>query len=210
MRQPRLKVKRDRERERIGPWEYCLAYPHPILSGYWLEADKKGALELIGLEVVVADNIWTEPDIWESPKIAPFHMELLERQQKVGLAGTTRGRSRGLAAVKILNIQTLLSNQVAPQPTWRLEIGVWGIGRGWGGGFGLCSRGSLRSFGRESEGRDPESDVWVRTLTTFPPHRSNLRHPSLKSCRRRGQVLEVAHVSVNTKPWEEAISAKSI
>ena len=48
MRQRRLKVKRDRERE------HCLS---PILSGYWLEADKKGALELIGLEVVVADNI---------------------------------------------------------------------------------------------------------------------------------------------------------
>lgn len=49
-----MKVNRDTEREREKENVYCLS---PILSGYWLEADKKGALELIGLEVVVADNI---------------------------------------------------------------------------------------------------------------------------------------------------------
>ena len=58
MRQPRLKVKRDRERGKESGLENTVwRTPNPILSGYWLEADKKGALELIGLEVVVADNI---------------------------------------------------------------------------------------------------------------------------------------------------------
>ena len=138
-----IETEREREKENV----YCLS---PILSGYWLEADKKGALELIGLEVVVADNIWTEPR----------HLRIAwNRPLPSGITGKAAKRDHlgsilWIGCCWILNIQTLLSNQVAPQPTWSwLEIGVWGIGRrGGGGGFGLCSRGSPRSFGRELGG----------------------------------------------------------
>ena len=149
------------------------------------------------------------PDIWESLQIAPLHLELLERQQK----GTTRVWSRGSGCVRFWISRRccpIKSHRNQLEAGWKLECG--GLGGGGEGGLDFVVGGASRSFGRELGG-ESEPDVWLRTLTTFPPPTTyNLRHPaSLKRCwRGRCWRLHNADVSVKTKTSGKQYCAKSI
>ena len=105
------------------------------------------------------------PDIWESPKIAPFHLELLERQQK----GTTWVQSCGLAAVRFWisrRCYPIKSHHSQLEAGWKLECG--GLAGGGGeGGLDFVVGGAHGPLGGSSEGNDSEPDVWARTLATF-------------------------------------------